>query len=174
MHIPCRAGHGQTSQNQCTSQNEGPAGLLHWRGPKGLIARSGPVFAARGRRMDLSALLPVIDGAVGLDRLRSRMSAQRSLTLGVSDGAKAAVIAALARPVVTPIVIITPKPQHADALADELRAWLGPGAAARVIVFPERDALPYERLAPDPEDVAARLAVPEAPRASSGAIVVTC
>ena len=124
--------------------------------------------------MDLSALLPVIDGAVGLDRLRSRMSAQRSLTLGVSDGAKAAVIAALARTAQAPIVIVTPKPQHADALADELRAWLGPGAARRVMVFPERDALPYERLAPDPEDVAARLAVLEALQASTGAIVVTC
>ena len=124
--------------------------------------------------MDLSALLPVIDGAVALDRLRSRMSAAHSLTLGVSDGAKAAVIAALAVTADTSILIIAPKPQHADALADELRAWLGPAQATRVLVFPERDALPYERLAPDPEDVTARLAALEALRSLPGAIVVAC
>jgi len=124
--------------------------------------------------MDLSALLPVIEGAVGLDRLRSRMSGERSLTLGVSDGAKAAVITALARTAEASIVIIAPKPQHADALADELRAWLGPAWAERVLVFPERDALPYERLAPDPDDVTARLAVLKALQASAGAIVVAC
>ncbi|MEK7693091.1 MAG: hypothetical protein AAB349_02780, partial [Chloroflexota bacterium] len=100
--------------------------------------------------MDLSALLPAIEGAVGLDRLRSRMSADGALTLGVSDGAKAAVLAALAREASQPILVITPKPQHAEALVDELQAWLG-DRAGRVLLFPERDALPYERLAPDPD-----------------------
>ncbi len=108
--------------------------------------------------MDLSALLPAIDEAVGLDRLRRRMSGQAPLTLGVSDGAKAAVIAALASDAETPVVIITPKPQHAEALADELRAWLG-GESQRVRHFPERDALPFERLSPDTEDIIDRLAV---------------
>ena len=51
--------------------------------------------------------------------------------LGVSDGAKAAVLAALARDASQPILIITPKPQHAEALVDELRAWLGEHAGAR-------------------------------------------
>ncbi len=111
--------------------------------------------------MDLSALLPAIDGAVELDRLRSRMSAEGALTLGVSDGAKAAVLAALARDASQPILIITAKPQHAEALVDELQAWLG-DTAGRVLLFPERDALPYERLAPDPDDVQRRLAVLDA------------
>jgi transcription-repair coupling factor (superfamily II helicase) len=111
--------------------------------------------------MDLSALLPAIDGAVGLDRLRSRMSADGALMLGVSDGAKAAVLAALARDVSRPILIITAKPQHAEALVDELQAWLG-DTAGRVLLFSERDALPYERLTPDPDDVQRRLAVLDA------------
>ncbi|MEX2245763.1 MAG: transcription-repair coupling factor [Dehalococcoidia bacterium] len=111
--------------------------------------------------MDLSALLPVIDGAVGLDRLRSRMSEAASLTLGVADGAKAAVLAALAREATAPVVVITPRPRHAEALAEELQAWLG-DAASRVLLYPERDALPYERLAPDPEDVRQRLLALEA------------
>ena len=52
--------------------------------------------------MDLSALLPVIDEAVGLDRLRRRMSETQPIMLGVSDGAKAAVLAALAAAQRTP------------------------------------------------------------------------
>src|SRR5947207_857078 len=112
--------------------------------------------------MDLSALLPVIDGAVGLDRLRSRMSTTRSLLLGVSDGAKAAVLAALSRDVAVPMLIIVPRPQHADALVDELRAWLGGADADRVLLYPERDALPYERLQPDPEDICVRLLAADA------------
>ncbi|HYM14729.1 MAG TPA: transcription-repair coupling factor [Dehalococcoidia bacterium] len=107
--------------------------------------------------MDLSALLPVIDQTVGLDRLRRRMSQRGPLVLGVSDGAKAAVIAALARDATAPALIVMPKPQHAESLAEELRAWLGADGAARVLLFPERDALPYERLEPDADDVAQRL-----------------
>ena len=59
-----------------------------------------------------------VDQAVDLDRLRSRMSDERRLMLGVSDGAKAAVLAALARDAAIPIFIIVPRPQHADALVD--------------------------------------------------------
>ncbi len=124
--------------------------------------------------MDLSALLPVIDGTVGLDRLRSRMSAGGALMLGVSDGAKAAVLAALARDTAQPIVVITAKPQHAEALVDELRAWLG-DRAGRVLLFPERDALPFERLAPDPDDVQRRLEVLDTLASGAGSpIVVAC
>ena len=125
--------------------------------------------------MDLSALLPAIDGAVGLDRLRSRMSASDGLVLGVSDGAKAVVLAALARHATEPILVVTPRPQHAETLADELRAWLG-DHAGRVLLFPERDALPFERLAPDPEDVQRRLAVLDALGATAGdaPVIVAC
>jgi len=125
--------------------------------------------------MDLSALLPVIEGAVGLDRLRRRMSGTRDapLLLGVSDGAKAATIAALARGT-RPVLVLTARPHHADALADELTAWLGESAASRIHVFPERDALPYERLAPDPEDVRRRLAAIDALARDAAPIVVAC
>jgi transcription-repair coupling factor (superfamily II helicase) len=127
--------------------------------------------------MDLSALLPAVDQAVDLDRLRRRMSEQRRdpLVLGVSDGAKAVVVAALSSDTRAPILIITPKPHHADALAEELTAWLG-NDATRVLVFPERDALPYERLAPDPDDVRRRLDVLDALADSVSApmIIVAC
>ncbi len=44
---------------------------------------------------------------------------------------------------------------RAEALVDELGAWLG--GTQPVAPFPQRDALPYERLAPDPEAVRQRL-----------------
>jgi transcription-repair coupling factor (superfamily II helicase) len=112
------------------------------------------------RKMDLSALLPLVDGAVELDRLRRRMSSGRPLTVGVTDGAKAAVLAALARDGAGPILVITARPHQADAIADELAAWLGD--ETRVLTYPERDALPYERLAPDPNDIRRRLDVLDA------------
>jgi transcription-repair coupling factor (superfamily II helicase) len=132
---------------------------------KGLIRRSGPDRVASRERgtVDLSALLPEIEGAVGLDRLRSRISARGPAPLiGVSDGAKAAFLAALAKDAREPIVVVTARPQHADALFDELSAWLGGDSAARVLLFPERDTLAYERLAPDPDDVRRRLDVLDA------------
>ncbi len=126
--------------------------------------------------MDLSALLPVIDETVELARLRERIGAGQPLVLGVSDGAKAAALAALARDATRPIVVVTPRPHHADALADELAAWLGGHASHRVLVFPERDALPYERLAPDADDVRGRLDALDALAASPviAPVIVTC
>ncbi len=128
--------------------------------------------------MDLSALLPVIDRLAGLDRLRSRIDAATGepLALGVSDGAKAAVLAAIAHDASRPIIVIVPKPHHAEALAEELTAWLGGAAGERVRVFPERDALPYERLAPAPEDVRRRLDALDAlaHAADAAPIIVAC
>ena len=126
--------------------------------------------------MDLSALLPVIDRAVGLDRLRARMSGGEPVVLGVTDGAKAATLAALARESRAPMLVMVPKPQHADALVEELRAWLGGAERDRVLLFPERDALPYERLTPDPDDIQRRLQVIDALATASvsAPIVVAC
>ena len=108
--------------------------------------------------MDLSALLPVIDQTVGLDRLRSRMSAQ-SRSCSASATARRRRCSRRSRATRSrPILVIAPRPQHAEALVDELAAWLGADAGRRVLLFPERDALPYERLSPDPRRCAAAAA----------------
>ncbi len=99
--------------------------------------------------MNLSALLPLVEesGALPpLDGIRA---------LGVPDPAKPPVIAAIGRRHRAPVVVVTARPQRALNLADELRAWLGDGAS--VLLFPERDALPYERIQPDPLSVHERL-----------------
>ena len=99
--------------------------------------------------VNLSALLPLVEesGALPpLDGIRA---------LGVPDPAKPPVIAAIGRRHRAPVVVVTARPQRALNLADELRAWLGDGAS--VLLFPERDALPYERIQPDPLSVHERL-----------------
>ena len=104
--------------------------------------------------IDLSGLLTPVATAPGV---RDWLAAARSgsHTLGIPDAAKPATIAALANSVDAPLLVVVNKETHAVALAEEIAAWLGdPG---RVVVFPERDALPFERLAPPAEVVRDRL-----------------
>jgi transcription-repair coupling factor (superfamily II helicase) len=79
--------------------------------------------------------------------------------LGLPDTAKAATLAALAQGLDAPLLVLSARPDRARALAEELGVWLGPDGSGRVVLFPERDALPYERLGPDLEAVAQRLRV---------------
>ncbi len=113
--------------------------------------------------MDLSGLLPLFDHpALAAAAGAARPHAPRPV-LGVPDGAKAAVIAALARDATRPILIITGKADSALTLAEELAAWLGRTEA--VLHFPELDLTPYEREAPDSATAEQRLAVLERLRA---------
>jgi transcription-repair coupling factor (superfamily II helicase) len=59
--------------------------------------------------------------------------------------------AALARP----ILLITSRPSEARIYANELRAWSAD--AESVLLFPETDALPYDRLPNDPDKLADRI-----------------
>ncbi len=98
--------------------------------------------------MNLSGLISQIEGSPSLVRLReARARTAKSLTVGVPDPAKAAVVAVLASVGREdgPLLVIVPREDRAEALIEELSAWLG--AAAPLVPFPERDPLPYERLA---------------------------
>jgi transcription-repair coupling factor (superfamily II helicase) len=125
--------------------------------------------------MKLSGLLPLIRSTSALgDALTAleRGSPPR-LVLGVSDGAKAATIAALAEGLSCPVLVLAARPDRARALVEELAVWLG--GEDRIFLFPERDPLPFERLAPDPEAVRDRLRVLpllSAPGQGSAPIVV--
>jgi len=100
---------------------------------------------------------PLWPAAAGTVDQRPRRRPPQRLVLGVSDGAKAATIAALTQGLSWPILVLTARPDRARALVEELAVWLG--EPSRVHLFPERDPLPYERLAPDPEAVRDRLRV---------------
>ncbi|MGQ9571801.1 MAG: hypothetical protein ACUVV3_01215, partial [Dehalococcoidia bacterium] len=109
--------------------------------------------------MKLCGLLPLIrsTSALGEALATLEQGSPRRLVLGVPDGAKAATIAALTEGLAQPIFILTARPDRARALVEELAVWQGD--SSRLHLFPERDPLPYERLAPDPEAVRDRLRV---------------
>ncbi|HEU4760659.1 MAG TPA: transcription-repair coupling factor [Dehalococcoidia bacterium] len=121
--------------------------------------------------MNLSGLLTVIEEAPSLARLRAALAGDAfRLVVGVADTAKAAALAALLRGQERPVVLVTSRPDRAAALAEELAVWLGePG---RVLLFPERDPLPYERLAPDAETVRDRLRALDSLRSGRRAVIV--
>ena len=107
----------------------------------------------------LSGLLPEVDAAVR-DALGSDArppDPERPLTLGLPEGAKAPAIAALARIVAGPVLVVTARPNHALALLEDVRVWLPADDPRPVLPFPERESLPYERRAPDRDAVQARL-----------------
>ncbi|HWC28872.1 MAG TPA: hypothetical protein VG845_02210, partial [Dehalococcoidia bacterium] len=118
--------------------------------------------------MDLSRLLqPIADT---LD-VTSRGATNRRI--GVSDAARPAVIAALAREAAGPVLVIVPKAARVHDLIEELGAWLGDDDARKALrAYPQRDALPYERVAEDPWEVRTRLDVLSGLHAGITSIVV--
>ena len=130
--------------------------------------------------MNLAGLLPLLDVPHPLAGSAQRDGAPRPV-LGAPEGAKAALIAALTLQTPAPVLVLTGKADHALALAEELAIWLPDERGARsagrgvaqdaapgiphsafriphsVVLFPESDAIPYERVAPDHEAAEQRL-----------------
>ena len=108
----------------------------------------------------LSALLPDIEAAVreAIGGMPTR-TRRASHTLGLPDGAKAAVAAALRRLYDGPVLLVTSKPTLAQDYLEELRAWLSPRQGDALLLFPPRESLPYERTARESAASRARLRV---------------
>lgn len=108
--------------------------------------------------MNLSPLLALIQRAIA-----PTWDSQMPDTLGVPDGAKAPVVAALAsaQPAVSqhPFLVVVARPDRAAELAEELAAWTGEAEA--IALFPELDSIPYERAAGDGQVSERRLGVLE-------------
>jgi transcription-repair coupling factor (superfamily II helicase) len=119
--------------------------------------------------MNLSGLLPALRSALEEQGLPARLDGGTPLLLGLPDGAKAVVVATLAS-AGRPVLVVSPRPDRAAALAEEVASWLGD--PERVYLFPEREALPYERLAPDPLVLRDRLRTLYALRDALGPLVV--
>ncbi|MDT7944244.1 MAG: transcription-repair coupling factor [Dehalococcoidia bacterium] len=105
--------------------------------------------------MDLSPLLSAVAAAPSLRRLTEEIAQRRHLAISVLEAAKGAAIAALFVLLGRPMLVVVPKPQQAEELTDQLKAWLGDDG--RTCPFPPREAVPYDRTPPDPQLVAARL-----------------
>jgi len=108
----------------------------------------------------LNGLLSLIRSEPAVALLGQRLAAPAArLTAGLPDAAKPALLAALLDGAEDPVLIVTPRPDRAAQMHEELLLYLGdPG---RALLFPELDTIPYERVTPDVEAAEARLRVLE-------------
>ena len=103
--------------------------------------------------MRLQRLLPLLQAHPSFERVLVGETTLLSAITPARPYAVAALHAALGRP----MLVVVPRPSEARAYANELTAW------ARdpddVLLFPETDALPYDRLPSDADKLAERLGV---------------
>jgi len=93
--------------------------------------------------LDLSQLLPLIDKLPAYQQLVEELeSVGGRIGVTVLEAAKPFLVAALYRRINRPLVVVTTQPDNARRLYDQLMAWCG---SEEVKLFPEPDALPYER-----------------------------
>ena len=108
--------------------------------------------------MNLSCLLPLIDEMPGYSQLLDALSPKNSKKGGeeqqivVLDEAKPYFLASLYRDLGCPMLVVTPRPEGAKQLQDQLLMW-----GSDPCIFPELDTLPYERLASDPATAQQRI-----------------
>ncbi len=96
--------------------------------------------------LDLTRLLGLIESMPVYSQLITTGPHQvQSKGLVLLDAAKPYLIAALYRHWQRPVLVLTARPEHAKELSEQLSAWTG----NTVRVFPEPDALPYERVTSD-------------------------
>ncbi|HSP54801.1 MAG TPA: hypothetical protein VLS25_04355, partial [Dehalococcoidia bacterium] len=123
--------------------------------------------------MDLTGITQTLARAPAFTRLSDSLAGGPTrVTAGVADAAKAVAIAAVALGRQDPILVLTSREDRADRLAEELAVWLSD--TLPVLAFPERDALPYERLTPATDTLRDRLQVLAALQERERAIIVAC
>ena len=94
-----------------------------------------------------------------VEALRTPASSTPTHILSAITPARAYALAALHAALGRPMLLITGRPSEARSYANELRAWAADADA--VLLFPETDALPYDRLPNDPDKLAERLSTLE-------------
>jgi transcription-repair coupling factor (superfamily II helicase) len=67
-------------------------------------------------------------------------------TVVALGAARPYLVAALYESLRVPVILVTAQPENAKKLHEQLSSWCGAG---QIILFPEPDVLPYERLTPD-------------------------
>ncbi len=105
--------------------------------------------------MGLQGIFSLVEGCQGYREFAEAVRQERAPTAVLLSSAKPWVVAALWRSLRLPVVLLTPRPEGARRWVDQLQAVLG--EEAPVHFFPEREALPYERLVPDPATIHQRL-----------------
>src|SRR5438132_3914502 len=107
--------------------------------------------------MRLHSLLSALDRqSVFRDLVEAlRASGARREVLSAITPARAYALAALHAALHRPMLLVVGRPSEARGYANELRAWAADPES--ILLFPETDALPYDRLPNDPDKLAERL-----------------
>ncbi len=116
--------------------------------------------------MSLEQALDALIGSEAFERLlleRARPLVARA------DAGEDALVAALARSLGAPVLLVAPGPREAERLSRGAQAWLGEDGAA---LLPSWEALPYEGISPSPEVSARRAEAVRRLRAAKGAFVL--
>jgi transcription-repair coupling factor (superfamily II helicase) len=117
-----------------------------------------PPLAPRPFAMDLSSLLPLLETTTEFEALSARLRAgePQAEPVEAMEAARPFVLAALARALARPLLVVTARADRARQLLTELQAWSG--TPEQIFYFAEPEPLLYERLPWSPETIAARLA----------------
>ena len=106
--------------------------------------------------MSLAGVLELLDHHPDYRRTVEQSASGESPSVLIRQGARATFIASLARRARGPLLVITPRPEDARRLHDQLLSWLGDDAPVHLL--PEPEVLPFERLAVDGNTSNQRLA----------------
>src|SRR4051812_27865435 len=104
--------------------------------------------------MRLHSLLPRLHADPRFRRVVDDLQRGSALLSAITP-ARPVALAALHAALAKPLLLITSRPSEARNYANELRAWAADPDA--VVLFPETDALPYDRLPNDADKLAERL-----------------
>ena len=116
--------------------------------------------------LDLSQLLHLIEEMPAYRKLTAELElGGGSQKVAVLDAAKPYLIVAVYRSFNRPVMVITAQPENCKKLYEQLVTW---SASGEVKIFPEPDALPYERIASDTPAELERLQVLTALASPSG------
>jgi len=95
---------------------------------------------------DLARLLKLIEDMPAYRDIREELAHGNSRTAVVLDSARPYLIAAIYESLKVPVLVITGQPENCKKLYEQLANWSN---STQIKLFPETDALPYERLAAD-------------------------
>ncbi len=98
-------------------------------------------------QLNLTQLLHLVEEMPAYRQLVNELKQQKGNTrVAVLDAAKPYVIAALYQSLRVPMLVVTAQPENSKKLYEQLLSWC---ASTQVKLFPEPDALPYQRIASD-------------------------
>ncbi|HZC79776.1 MAG TPA: hypothetical protein VE258_18620, partial [Ktedonobacterales bacterium] len=105
----------------------------------------------------MRGLLPILLDRPEFGRLREQLApgAPAPTLAGIAEAAKPYLVAALSASANTPVLYVVRDNEEAERAADALSALVARDVP--VLIYADRDALPFERLMPDHESVKTRM-----------------